>query len=974
MRDAGLELALPPGTITREARKGETTEETTIDLVWMSSKLLEGMVQCRVARELEQSSDHLPIVTWIEIEDAIETHAKRERRAWKKTNWEKFDKALEEGLNPLRQSQIDTKDQIYQYVDSATQAINEAIASSTPWAKTTEFSKTWWTSECRKAVNDARKARRAYTKYQTTEAWEEYVHTKNRKGKIIAKAKRDDFRQHMHQAGQSQEGLWRIARWASQRAKGATQHVSIPTLKRGEREAHDPHSKAEMLKDVHFPPPVEADLTDANEYPYPEGVSMPNQLTKEEVMAAITKTPKDKAPGPDGIPNRILHRVAGVAPEVLTRIFQACLDQGIHPTRWKEATTVMLRKSGKDDHTNPSAYRPIALLNTLGKALESIVAKRLRYLSEKHSLLPDVQMGARGQRSTDTALDLFTEQVYTIWAGDKPRVASMLSLDVAGAFDNVSHARLIHNLRKRRVPNTLVRWIEDFLRERQTEIRLGNYTLESSRVNAGIPQGSPISPILYLFYNADLLEDCENAGLRTSPIGFVDDVNILTYGLTTQGNCRTLERIHEVCETWAKRHGSKFNPGKYELIHLTRTPKKFDTSASVTINGKEIKPSSNIRILGIRIDPALKWQSQLNAIEAHTTNMLIALKSITGSTWGMSTAAALRVYTSMVRPAITFGANTWYTPTGVQGARKGVAKKLQAIQGKCLRVITGAYRATATEALEIETHTLPMDILLETHVAKTMLRLGESQAKGVVERFIKRIRQQMRSNRGKEAKTRKTLGQRKDEWLKPQIADAVQDETKAPPRAPWKAAAAASASEPALAPRRRRAGRTDGTNRTEVDTGEKRTRKSRKTKIKERAEEEWKKRWRESLKGRELFKLMPEPARENRELHAGRKKAHSALLTQLRTGKIGFSNFLFERRVPGVWSRRCECDEGAMTVRHVLLRCPTWRDIREEELARFQGDIKRILNTGPGATAAIRLVLRTKLLDQFKTTTCETHA
>jgi hypothetical protein len=182
----------------------------------------------------------------------------------------------------------------------------------------------------------------------------------------------------------------------------------------------------------------------------------------------------------------------------------------------------------------------------------------------------------------------------------------MLSLDVAGAFDNVSHARLTHNLRKKRVPEVLVRWTEDFLRERSTEIRIGTFTLASGRVHAGIPQGSPLSLILYLFYNADLLEDCESTSLRISPIGFVDDVNILTYGLTTQGNCQTLERTHKACETWARRHGSKFNPGKHELIHLTRTPKKFNIGASVVINDKKIKPSPSVKILGVRIDSALK--------------------------------------------------------------------------------------------------------------------------------------------------------------------------------------------------------------------------------------------------------------------------------------------------------------------------------------------------------------------------------
>jgi hypothetical protein len=69
-----------------------------------------------------------------------------------------------------------------------------------------------------------------------------------------------------------------------------------------------------------------------------------------------------------------------------------------------------------------------------------------------------------------------------------------------------------------------------------------------------------------------------------------------------------------------------------------------------------------------------------------------------------------------------------------------------------------------------------------------MLRLCESRAKDVVRKLIKRIRQQMRSKCGKEAKTRKTLGQKKEEWLKPQIEGALQKKAKALPRAPWETA------------------------------------------------------------------------------------------------------------------------------------------------------------------------------------------
>jgi hypothetical protein len=86
----------------------------------------------------------------------------------------------------------------------------------------------------------------------------------------------------------------------------------------------------------------------------------------------------------------------------------------------------------------------------------------------------------------------------------------------------------------------------------------------------------------------------------------VDDVNLLTYGTSAERNCRNLKKVHDACEDWARRHGSKFNFKKYKLLHLTRTPKRFNTEANVKIRIKKIRPAQNIRILKIRVDLTLK--------------------------------------------------------------------------------------------------------------------------------------------------------------------------------------------------------------------------------------------------------------------------------------------------------------------------------------------------------------------------------
>jgi hypothetical protein len=134
---------------------------------------------------------------------------------------------------------------------------------------------------------------------------------------------------------------------------------------------------------------VKADLSDLEEYNYFKRIFISEKLDENEALNVIKELTKDKAPGLDGIPNKVIKRVAGVAPALFTRIFQACINQGVHLKQWKEATTILLRKSKKNDYLNPSAYRLITLLNTLEKVLKAIITRRIRYAVKAHKLLPE---------------------------------------------------------------------------------------------------------------------------------------------------------------------------------------------------------------------------------------------------------------------------------------------------------------------------------------------------------------------------------------------------------------------------------------------------------------------------------------------------------------------------------------------------------------------------------------------------------
>jgi hypothetical protein len=103
---------------------------------------------------------------------------------------------------------------------------------------------------------------------------------------------------------------------------------------------------------------------------------------------------------------------------------------------FKEAITVVLRKQGKDDYKQSKSYRPIALLNTLEKALKAMVANRLIYLADNYQLLPSRHTGGRKFASTDYAVHLLLQRIHEACADGK--VASLLLLNVCRELLTIS--------------------------------------------------------------------------------------------------------------------------------------------------------------------------------------------------------------------------------------------------------------------------------------------------------------------------------------------------------------------------------------------------------------------------------------------------------------------------------------------------------------------------------------------------------
>lgn len=197
--------------------------------------------------------------------------------------------------------------------------------------------------------------------------------------------------------------------------------------------------------------------------------------------------------------------------------------------------------------------------------------------------------------------------------------------------------------------------------------------------------------------------------------------------------------MHETCVEWARTHGATFAPAKYELIHLSRKPGRFDMTAGLRIGNTSINPKADVRILEVQLDTKLHWGAHLREIEGKNATQMLAMNRLGASTWGATFSKARTIYTSVVRPALTYAASIWHR-RGKHGRLAGRERRLEIMQNQALRNISGAFKKTSTRTIEAETYIPPIGLTLNRLQDQTTLRLHQSGRTAETRRACETIR------------------------------------------------------------------------------------------------------------------------------------------------------------------------------------------------------------------------------------------
>ena len=940
-----LSLVTPQGEPTW--RRGH--QNSVIDLAFASQGVRERIYFCGPEERWALPQDHIPVRITMDIQQARDAQVASRRFALQKLD--------RDGLVVALQAQ--NWQQAPDPLGSLHQALRDCLPRHCPRARPSPRARPAWSPKASQLLAGARRARREYTTHGQQADRDDYRDLSNQLKSEIKRVSRANWRRLVHDLTGSPEvphnkGLWKLSRWSRCIAGKTHEDPHIPALRRRPEDPGtiDDAERARILAEKFFPqPPQEWRREVAREALANTTQDGGWHVTSDEVTAVLLALPNDKTPGPDGIPNEVLKALAPEIVEGLAQGISVRLASGTLPDSLKESTTIALRKEGKKDYSLPSSYRPIALENTLAKVVEKVLANRLSLLAESQELLSWNQMGARKDRSTLSAIGLITSCVETAWRARPGCVASMLSLDLAGAFDNVPHERLIAILREKRIPPWLVESIASFMQGRRTRIAYTGYQSDWIHTRAGIPQGSPLSPILFLFFISDLLERFQDAREGTLGIGFVDDTNLVTWGPSARENCQKLTIAHEQCLAWAAENGARFAPDKYQLIHFTRRRRhdSEDLASTVRVGDHKVEIQNQaIRVLGVWLDPSLTWREHVARATRKGTVASEALARLATSTWGPSARHTRLLYTAIVRPTLLYGAQEW----GVRGNGDQLASTLlaplQKVQNESLRRVTGAYKRSPRMALERETGTLPLDIHIRVAGYQRAHRVRAHAVEKQIAKAVDEVWVNMRG--GRQARIRPLTSR---ERLASQAVKTVVEMQE------W---------GEATRPRQRHRIRTHTSHRGRGGATGPRARQSDTTLLRQWAELTWQKRWDGAAarlpRTRRTAVWTTPWSQDPRVLYAGLSKAEATALFLMRTEVIGLNAWLASIQVPGIRAA-CPCGWRAQTVRHIVLHCPQYD--RRDLLRRCGTErMEEILSRPACAKHAARWLVRSGAMEQFR--------
>lgn len=424
------------------------------------------------------------------------------------------------------------------------------------------------------------------------------------------------------------------------------------------------------------------------------------RISNRELKYALSKQANNKAPGPDNIDAIVIKNLYNHCPELIKAILNKCLSLGHFPKSWKKGMVIYFRKKNKDPKTS-KAYRPITLLNIIAKVLERIIKFRVMTKLESTGYLHDNQHGFREGRSTITAVNLLKSMVKQGLQTNK--YCALVSIDIQGAFDNVSWAVLCEIIDSLPIPRYLKSLLKSYITDRQIGFSFSD-GIRWYDLFKGCPQGSCIGPLLWLLV-ADVILKSTSA-FYGNIISYADDF-ILIFTANTRLALET--KVNSVL----LRYTSIVNH-----MHLNISPEKSQAMLFgrftlpnrhpiFKIENISVPVVDSVTYLGFILDARFSWISHIEYKRESIKSFIVNVNKTHLRDRGLAASYRKIWYMTVIEKRITYGHEVWY-----KDLKSHALRKLQSSQRLGLMSIIKPYRSISSDALCVLTGVPPIVITL----------------------------------------------------------------------------------------------------------------------------------------------------------------------------------------------------------------------------------------------------------------------
>jgi len=203
----------------------------------------------------------------------------------------------------------------------------------------------------------------------------------------------------------------------------------------------------------------------------------------------------------------------------------------------------------------------------MGKVVEKVVAEVVSEEAEWWGLLSDGLFGNRKGRSVIEAAAMMVDSAHAAWTDGN--ITGVLLRDIKAAFPSLAKGRLVNRMKAKHIDGDHIRWTESYLSERTVEMIMEGNAMTRHPVEAGVPQGSPVSPILFAIYTSGLIKLVEDY-VSAEGHSFVDELGWVATGSNVNQVVTKLEQCAGIIIEWASRRGQPFDTAKTDAALFTR--------------------------------------------------------------------------------------------------------------------------------------------------------------------------------------------------------------------------------------------------------------------------------------------------------------------------------------------------------------------------------------------------------------------